>query len=770
MRISTTFFLLCACLLAKTQDPLPPIGQWRDHLPYQSVINLSAGEGKIWAATPYSLFSLDLSDQQTNRYSRVNGLNETGISCVQMDEASGKLLIAYGNSNVDILYRNDIYNIPDIKRDNIPGDKTIYRAYPYAGDFYLSTGIGVVVLNGNRYEVKDSWFIGQGGNPVRVNGFATDAGYYYAATAEGLKRTPLNNGNPADHSAWQTISGSNGLPPGPCAHVMSLQNRVLLQKNDSLFVQNGTAWSLFYTDGWEFISSNTSGNTIQLCEKQGNLSRVVLLNPDGAIRQIIQSAPLSSPRQALYYENRCWVADAGSGLLGFGTAGNPAQYRLNSPGSVSTGAILFENNRLYAAAGAVTAGWMPAGQSGAYFSFTDGGWDNFSRNEIPALDTLPDLLSLAIQPDNGSVWAGSFSGGLLHTAPGTPATVFKQGYLGADLQDPTAFRVSGLAYDAQGNLWISNSGAVQPLRIRKKDGNWLAFNIPFTLNRNLLSGIVMDQGQFAWIVAPGGTGLICYDPGASIDNTADDRWRKINMGSGSGNLPSNDVFTATVDKNGFIWIGTADGAAVIQCPDQVFSAQGCDAVWPVVPSGNFAGYLFKGQEVRDIAVDGADRKWMATRNGVFLVSPEGEKVIYRFTEDNSPLLSNDVGKIAIDGRTGEVFFSTAKGICSFRGTATTGGEKNEDVLVFPNPVPAGYTGSIAIRGLVNNAVVKITEMDGRLVYQTRALGGQAVWDGRNYRGERVTSGAYLVLISDDGSGAISGKRERAAAKIFFISH
>jgi hypothetical protein len=173
-------------------------------------------------------------------------------------------------------------------------------------------------------------------------------------------------------------------------------------------------------------------------------------------------------------------------------------------------------------------------------------------------------------------------------------------------------------------------------------------------------------------------------------------------------------------------------------------------------------YLFKGQNVNSIAVDGADRKWVATKNGVFLIGSDGEKIIYRFTEDNSPLLSSDVKKITIDGKTGEVYFATLKGVCSFRSTATEGGETNEDVLVFPNPVPPGFTGTIAIRGLVNNAIVKITELDGRLVYQTRALGGQVVWDGKNYRGQKISSGVYLVLVNDDG------RKEHIATKIFFI--
>jgi hypothetical protein len=139
------------------------------------------------------------------------------------------------------------------------------------------------------------------------------------------------------------------------------------------------------------------------------------------------------------------------------------------------------------------------------------------------------------------------------------------------------------------------------------------------------------------------------------------------------------------------------------------------------------------------------------------------KVIYQFTEENSPMLSNDVRKIAIDGRSGEVYFATSKGICSFRSTATEGGSKNENVVVFPNPVPPGYSGTIGIKGLVNNAIVKITEMNGRLVYQTRAAGGQAVWDGKDYKGRKISTGVYLVLVSNDE------RTEKTAARIVFIN-
>ncbi len=752
-------------VFARTQEPVPPIGQWREHLPYNSAIDLTAGDGLLYCATPFSLFSVSIADQSVERYSRISGLSETGISAIRYDETNHKLFIAYGNSNIDILYRNDIYNIPDIKRDNITGDKTIYNIYPLGNYYYLSTGLGVVVIDGLRYEVKDSWFIGNGGNPVKVNGFCSDGSFFYAATEEGLKKAAMNAPNLADFASWQNLGGSNGLPAGPCRNALSAGGKIIVQKNDSLFTLNGNIWSLLYTDGWPFVSSNATENKIQVCERQtGGAARVVILNPDGTVSRVIaNTAAVSYPRKAILYLNEPWVADQFACLSRIGTALAFTQYSLNSPQGTAGGDLLVYRSVFYAAAGSVNEAWNYLYNGDGIFQFREGAWTNTNRYRYGVLDSLLDFITLAADKKDESLWAGSYGGGLLHIKPGPAFEIFKQNYLGAAIGDPGSYRVSGLAVDGADNLWISNYGAARPLCVRKSDGSWKNLALPFSLFENALAQIVIDDNDYKWIVSPKGNGLICFDPGASIDNTGDDRWKKFGTGAGNGNLPAADVLCLAKDKSGFIWAGTADGVGVFECPESVFSGSSCNAVWPVVPNGNFAGYLCRGQEVRSIAVDGADRKWLATKNGVFLVSATGETVIYRFTEDNSPLLSSDVKKIAIDGKTGEVYFATLKGICSFRSTATEGGEKNEDVLVFPNPVPPGFGGTIAIRGLVNNAIVKITELDGRLVYQTRALGGQAVWDGRNYHGQKISSGAYLVLVSDDG------RKERTAAKIFFIA-
>lgn len=762
-----SLFLILFCCFSTclpAQQLIAPIGLWKEYLPYNSTIDLAAGNGKVFAATPYSLFSVTLADNSIERLSRVTGLSETGISAICYDNPQEKLFIAYSNSNIDILYRNDIINLPDLKRDNIIGDKTIYSIYPLEKNYYLSTGLGVVVIDGDRYEVKDSWFIGNGGQQVKVNGFTSDAAMFYAATEQGLKRAFRNAGNLADHSQWEMLSGSNGLPAGACRNVFTIQNNLIAEAENKLWTWNGSNWVIWYQDEWPIVSETVSENKVLLCQRKTNgESRVVILNSDGTTgRMITQVEPLSSPRRAILLQNDPWLADQFGGLTHF-TASSYEQYKLNSPEATASGEMTVYNNTFYATAGEVNEAWNYQYNGNGIYVLKEGEWTNINRYRFAQIDTLLDYITVAIDPKDESIWAGSFGGGLLHITQPLSFSITKAGVLSPALGDPGSYRVSGLTFDKDRLLWLSNYGAPQPLLAKKQDGSWIKFSVPFLLPENALTQIIADDDNYKWIVAAKSGGLLCYDPGTSVENTGDDHWKKFGAGAGNGNLPAADVLCIAKDKNGFIWVGTTNGIGVIQCPGQVFTGQGCEAIWPVVKQGNFAGYLFNGQQVRSIAVDGANRKWVATDNGVWLISATGEEVIYQFTETNSPLLSNIVKKVTINGQTGEVFFATAKGICSFRSTATEGGERNENVLVFPNPVPPGYSGTIGIRGLVNNAIVKITELDGRLVYQTRALGGQAVWDGKDYRGRRISTGVYLVLVSNDG------RTENTAAKIVFIS-
>jgi hypothetical protein len=741
-----------------SQTSLQPIGQWREHLPYYPTQQVVQGNNEMFAATTYNVFSVDENNTIT-RYSKVTGLNDIGVNAIGWDSTSNQLVIGYSNSNIDVLKGRTVKNIGDVKRSNVSGDKTIYSVYCKNKKAYLCTGLGVIVADLEKYEIADTWIIGNNGKQVKVNGLTTDGNFLYAATDEGLKRASITANNIADYRNW------NSILKGAARMVMNVSDKIVFLKNDSIFIQTGNTFNVLYADAaWPIVSINASNGKLLVCQRTSNgSSRVLVLNTAGVIEKTLaQQNIISYPKWATLKDNEVWVADFFAGLSKFGSS--VERYVPDGPIGTASGDMIVSNHTLYAAAGEVNSAWNYQYNRNGIYILKDDKWDYKGYYNTPIFDSVFDFITLAIDPVNQSIWAGSYGGGLVNITDNNQIKIYKQNYLQSATGDPASYRVSGLAFDKNNNLWISNYGAAQNLAVRKPDGSFKSFNIPFFHLENAVSQIVVDDANQLWIVSPKGNGVFVYNYGNSIESNADDNWKYFKAGTGNGNLPSNDVYCLAKDKNGFIWIGTSKGIGIVQCSEQVFTTTACEAVLPVVQQDRFAGYLFQNEEVRTIAVDGANRKWVGTSNGVWLISPEGDKTIYRFTEDNSPLLSNDVKKITIDPTNGEVYIATFKGICSFRSTATeTNATSENKVLVFPNPVPPGYNGTIAIRGVPENSSVKIAELNGRLVYETRSLGGQAVWNGRNYKGEKVASGVYIVLIKDDNG------QERMATKIVIAS-
>jgi hypothetical protein len=758
--------LFAAAWLTEAGAQLQPVGRWREHLEFQPASRVTMGENEVFVASKFGIYSVSLADNIIERYSKVSGLNDIGISTLRYNTVSGKLLIAYNNSNLDVLYRNDIINIPYIERSNVSGDKRINDIYFEGNRAYLSTNLGVIVVNMDRYEISNTWFLGQNGASVKVNGFTSDANFFYAATDEGLKAAPKNNNNLEDFRNWTLLSNANGLPNGPVRNALFVQNRLFVQYFSTLFVRNGTTWSEAYTDGFNWFSTEASDNSILISEERNSWQqrRVVVLNAtNNSVSQVFENNPFTQfPVHAVKMGNELFVADLGKGLLRVnGSSVSPVT--VNSPYGALDGELLVTNNTLYVAGGSINEAWNYQFNGTGFFTFTNDTWTDYNRFKLPWMDSVYDIISIAVDPRDQKIYAGSYGGGLVEFETATKYKIYKQGTaIGETIGDPNNYRIGGLAFDLENNLWFTNFGAATMVGVKKSDGSWSKFNPPFLIPFNMVGGILIDDFNQKWIQVPQGNGLLCFNHGASIENTGDDRWRWFQTGSTNGNLPGNFVNTMAKDKDGFIWLGTDKGIGIIQCPGEVFTANGCSVFQPIVQQDNFAGLLFENEDVKAIAVDGANRKWVGTRNGVWLLSPDGDKVIQRFTAENSPLLSNEIIRIAIDPTTGEVFFSTFNGICSYRGTATEGSNKNETVLVFPNPVPSGYGGTIAIRGVASNSIVKITELNGRLVFQTRALGGQAVWNGLDYTGRRVSSGVYLVLVADELG------QEKTAGKIVFI--
>jgi ligand-binding sensor domain-containing protein len=317
---------------------------------------------------------------------------------------------------------------------------------------------------------------------------------------------------------------------------------------------------------------------------------------------------------------------------------------------------------------------------------------------------------------------------------------------------PSNVRVCGLAMDKSENLWLTQSGVSGSIKVFKSDGNWIVN--PVSIDAPLTGDIIITTKGQKWIVLPRGYGLFILDDNKTPDIFTDDKFKKMVV-MDTENQVISFVYSIAEDLDGNIWVGTDQGPVIYFNPENVFNSD-LKASRIKVPRNdgtNLADYMLKTETITSIAVDGANRKWLGTASsGAYLLSADGTTQIKNFNEQNSPLLSNSIISLAVDNKTGEIWFGTSKGIQSYRGNATMGEEKFKKVYTFPNPVRADFKGNVTITGLIRDSQIRITDISGDLVYETVSDGGQATWDLTTYNGHRVATGVYLVFCaSKDGS-------------------
>jgi hypothetical protein len=393
------------------------------------------------------------------------------------------------------------------------------------------------------------------------------------------------------------------------------------------------------------------------------------------------------------------------------------------------------------------------------FLFSDGKWTSFNNSKFALLGDARDYVALAVDPFNSKhVFIGSWYNGISEFLNGDIKTQFTPA--NSSLRPATAWDIwvgtGGLAFDSKGNLWASNSITANILSVKKTDGVWRSFNLsPF--NTVDVGQLIIDQYDQKWIVLRD-NGLLVFNDNNTIDNPADDKVMNLTTAIGNGNLPGSKITCLAMDREGVIWVGSNKGVGVIYNPGNVFRGSDYDAQTVRVESDGKLIPLLENETITTISVDGANRKWFGTTSsGIFLISADGGKQILHFTAENSPLLSNAVSSIGVN-TDGEVFIGTSKGLVSYRGTASEPAVSSSGAFAFPNPVRPNYNGTIAIKGLTKNADVRITDVSGRLVSQTKAEGGQAVWNGNDLKGRRAASGIYLVFVSnEDGSDTVVTK-------------
>ena len=726
-------------------------GQWRDHLPYNEPFRIALTPNRTWAATKNALFSYHHTYHSVEKLSRVHGLNDMDISCFEYIPEKNLLFVGYENGNIDLIVNGEIHNLADIKRyTGLTGNKQIHHALYVPPYLYLSTGFGIVVMDPDKREIRDTYYIGPQGSPLEVFQMAADGIFLYAATTTGILRAAKDDPNLINYAVWEPLPGLPE-PEATYSFVLSLNNSIMAVREsgeeDIIFLYREGSWNILGS-GINVRQARTASGQFLLVTSDG----IRFFNDAGQLATTVDAYGPGTihPADAVPGEDlSLWIADNGQGMIHRLPDGTSQQFMPNGPLTSDAWHVAARSGQVYVSGGGLDAAWNNVFLNGAVYAFHEEQWKSMINYSVR------DIVRTLIDPaDPGHFWAASWGYGILEYRGNQLLNIYNEenSTLLSVIPGEKYIRIGGMAIDRGGNLWVTNSGVSQPVSVLTPEG-WKGLDYP--IDAPTLGDILVTREGHKWILLPRGYGLFAFNDMNTPENTDDDLTRKFSLQDETGSTITGDVFSMAEDRDGNIWIGSSRGPVVYYNPEQVFSGDHFYASRIKIPgeTPGLADYLLGNETITSIAVDGGNRKWLGTlQSGAYLVSPDGTREVAHFTTDNSPLFSNHILSIGVDDQSGEVFFATSKGLVSYRGNATGPADYFSNVYVFPNPIRENFTGPITITGLVEDTWVKITDIAGELVYETRSVGGQATWNGKNLRGEKVRTGVYLVFLTNkDGS-------------------
>lgn len=667
------------------------IGQWNAYMAYGDITDIEPAGSMIYVLSSGSLFSYNVNDQSISTYNKVYPLNDTDISYIAWCNSAKKLVVIYSNQNIDLLDNNgNVTNISDYYNKLMTDDKTVNNITISGYYAYLSTGFGILKINVKDSEISDTYNLG-----MDITDCAVESNTIYAKTSSGIYAGNTSD-NLLDKSNWNKTSASVSFN----------------DDNDiTTSTDNGYKEYIAYDSYNKCYWSNQSDGKLQGYKLDNDNIKTVIakdINPDG-------------PKY-----NYFWF-------------------------------MKYANNQLYTCGGGYED-VLETRRPGTIQILQDNEWiiyEDYLENKT-GIEYL-DINSLDYDPkDINHVFAGGRTG-LYEFQDGK----FIKQYNNENSPIESAVTdnsknydiVDGIKFDDEGNLWILNSRAETQSILKLADSKWTSFNkselMKYTDNRSLstMQKTMFDSRGLMWFVNNSYfiPSFYCYQPSTDVINS----YTKFINEDGITITP-NGIRCIVEDNEGNMWIGTDVGPIMLDsedietAPDNILFNQ---IKIPRNDGTNLADYLLSGVDIKCIAIDGGGRKWFGTNGaGIYLISEDNMTQIEHFTKENSPLLSNNIESMVMNNSTGEIFFGTEKGLCSYMSDATEPNEKmnKDNVYAYPNPVRPNYTGLITVTGLSYNADVKIVTVNGTLVIQGRSNGGTFVWDGNDTNGKRVASGIYMV--------------------------
>lgn len=755
-----------------------PVGTWRSHLSYRNVTMVEETPTQIFALADGHLFSCNKIDKVITKYSKINGFSDNSVNCIKYDWQSASLVVAYKNANIDIVTGDgDIISVPDIKNKTLAVDKSINSVSFYKSNAYISTNFGVVVLNLNKYEVKDTYIIGDKAQMKPVYSVTSDGKNLYALMDGVIKVAPVSGKNLLDYKNWSAEVLSLPDVSKMYSELVFYNGRFILCEVD------GDIWE--YSDGeWKVLFKKSIQGYSFI-----HLSNNILTVSCGAEKYVIdQSWRETGPyifgcKDAVIVDNTFWLAQETSGL-GYISLDEGLLHSV-----VVDGPVLGSSQRIYCDKGRIVVApggaWIDRKHiDGAIMFFENEQWVSYTAKETGVADISPDgwfmdVVSIAVDPNNPNRWfAATWGEGIYEFIDGKAVKLHNYYSTGGVLKPVSSIlepgllhytRVDGLVFDEDGTLWAicsrSSTNANEKVVVYMTSDNVWHEASGYTSASTFATAqqILIHTNKQKWVRSAR------YKPGLIVKSDKSSKFFSSFTDTDGNSITPSFVYDMAEDGDGTVWVGTNEGPILFQNVGDVFNSsyRVTRIKIPRNDGSGLADYLLSGISVKSIAVDGGNRKWIGTENaGLYLISADGLTSIAHFTVENSPLPSNEITSIAINPANGSVFIGTADGIVEYR-DGVTNPEKElseKKIKVFPNPVNPDYNGLITVTGLEDKTEVRVVNASGYLVYSGVSVGGTFIWNGKNFQGDNVSGGVYFFHLMNTQEN----NSRSTAAKVLII--
>ena len=760
--IKRLFTLLAVLIITNTV--CSEIDDWKLYPSYHNATYCQVAGDKVYILASGALYSYNKNDNEVHLYDKINTLSDIDITNIAYCKDIKALVIVYSNANIDILYDDEsVYNITDFKNKSLP-KKKINNIGIQGKTAYLSTEFGVVELDLENLEFKNTFDSGL--NTICTYLFkdrlytATTSGLYYCSTDKNM--LDRSNWKKGHDNAMKTLDELDGR-----LYCLASDGKFLeiIPETDRLkMVDNSDSYSYMYKDNDCIIAVSAS--------------RIVKITTDGTSKICDISEKYNF---ILKDKDSYWCCKGYGGVVESSVSDNTIIARRQPliPDSPIRNYCEFMNftsdGKLFVAGGNINYFGLKENDHEGTLTVYDGyRWNSLITDSIKTATGLEcnNICSVDEDPtEPGHYFASSFGNGIFEFRNGkfVKHYDFENSILESAVPDNKKYtRIPTVKFDKDGNLWCINTTNVADIvKILKRNGEWVSLNYRNIEYKETMVSPYIDSRGWLWITSlQGEPGIFCAKLNGTPFDTSDDEskvWLHKFTNQDGTSYDIYQVYALTEDHNGRIWVGTNTGLFVIDNPQTFFNDGKFKQIKvPRNDGTGLADYLLSGTYIKTINVDGANRKWIGTNdNGLYLISADGLETIHHFTTENSPLPSNTIESVAINSNSGEVFIGTSKGIASYMSDATRPEERLDEnsIHAYPNPVRAAYSGNISITGLTHDCNIKIVDAAGLLINEGTSNGGMYNWNCRNQRGEKVSSGVYYVLTYDENGN------EGAATKI-----